>query len=104
MLHDVVWDIYPKDSLKLQNRQNRVVGNCLLLSGKTSIQINWENFQRVDTNMEGLFPLLAIAVQGFQQSTGKTMISTLGDHYKNYNENKKKPIRVFNSMPIMLPK
>ena len=79
MLHDVVWDIYRKDSLKLQNRQNLGVRNCLLLSGKTSIQINWKHFQRVDTNVEGLFQLLAIAVQEFQQSTGKTMISTLGE-------------------------
>ena len=77
---DVVWDIYRKDSLKLQNRQSRGVGNRLLLSGKTSIPINWKNFLRVDANKEGLFRLLAVAVQEFQPPAGKTIISTLGEH------------------------
>lgn len=76
---DVVWDVYRKDSLKAQTRQSRGSGNKLRITRDTSIPVNWQSFLRVDSNKEGLFQFLAIAIQEFQTPVGKTAISTHGE-------------------------
>ena len=78
---DLVWDVYKKHSLKTLTRQARgVPGNQLRIANNTSIPINRKNFLRLEANKEGLFRLLATALQEHPSPAGKTIISTYGDN------------------------
>jgi hypothetical protein len=50
------------------------------IANSTSIPMNWVNFLRVDSNKDGLFHLLATAIQEHQFPVGKTVISTYGEN------------------------
>ena len=78
---DLVWDVYRKDSFKAQARQSSATaGSQIKIANSTSIPMNWANFLRVDSNKDGLFHLLATAVQEHQFPIGKTVICTYGEN------------------------
>ena len=69
---DVVWDIYKKNSLKTQTRQDRGSG----VDNTTKIPINLKNFLRCDANKDNFFKLLASALQEFEPPAQKQVISS----------------------------
>ena len=77
---DVVWDIYREESLKAQTQQSRGTGTQLRVANNTCIPVNWKHFLRVDANKNGLFQLLANAIQEYQPPQGKLVISTYGQN------------------------
>ena len=79
---DVVWDVYRRDSLKAQAHQSRgTAGSQMRIANSTSIPMNWTNFLHVGSNKEGLFHLLATAIQEHQFPFGKTVISAYHPQY-----------------------
>ena len=74
---DVVWDMYIENSLKAQTRQNRGAGTPMKVEKDTlKLPSNWKNVLRCDKTKDSLFKLLAVAIQEFQFSSHKQVIST----------------------------
>ena len=73
---DIVWDTYRENSLKEQTRQNRGSGTPIKVENDTKLPANWKNFLRCNNNKDSLFKLLAVAIQEFQFSSHKQVIST----------------------------
>ena len=63
-----------------QARQKHGAGNQLRVANNTSVPVNRKNFLRIDSNKEGLFRLLADAIQEFHPPQGKKVISTHGQN------------------------
>ena len=76
---DVVWDTYKADSLKANTRQNRGTGSQLRVAGATAIPPDWKSFLRANANKEGLYKLLACAIEAYVPPEGKLVVSTCGD-------------------------
>ena len=70
----VVWDVYHKDSLKVDARNRRGKGIRRRVEAMSLVPKNWQGFLRIDENKTELFSFLAIRIS--KMSTNKEVITT----------------------------
>lgn len=81
---DVVFDVYYRESLKLQTREKRGVGARTRVTAATKIPANWQEFLRVDYNKTQLFNFFTDLCLTDLMPSGKTVIMTCGDGVRIY--------------------
>ena len=71
---DIVWDVYQKDSLKANARNQRGKGVRRRVEATSLVPKNWQGFLRVDDNKTELFSFLATRISNL--NTSKEVITT----------------------------
>ena len=73
---DVVWDVYHKDSLKVDARNWRGKGIRRRVEAMSLVPKNWQGFLRIDENKTELLLFSFLAIRISKMSTNKEVITT----------------------------